>query len=491
MTITRFALVFLACIAWEAPIASSADDPNSAEVSELAYFAASDGWGDPDKQGRFRNIKISETSFTTINGQYSSLIEVIETEKLANLEGVGIFFEDYFPDEEREGFVKLLRENGVSEIVTNRDDAWSKARRLYLARTTGTLVGTITAAETGEPLPGAFVSSQFFGDDTDESGEYKVIYLDPGTEVISASRRDRKTQSVEIEFVAGKSTKRDFVLELATPACCALEGEWEIELRITDDRRSPESLPDEVANTVAGTLRFSDVFKDPLLDKSEYEDSINDEFGEYKIDLTPFFGENITASVSNTIFPGSNQLDILTQAMGMIYDGNRVSIDFIPRMSHGGISLSGIISENEVVEGRWVKRDLAVMLSGEFSMKRSDKPSARMVALANVLSGVWTKNEWFSEDDVARCRQLKIFPGAIQSAHSQYFDTIHDPKRCAVERTHLNWGGYTDRTSIVELDCKKFWMRIRLVDHFFEERGFLPMSALDLKAFYSSHSIPE
>ena len=127
MTIIRFALVFLACIAWEAPIASSADDPNSAEVSELAYFAASDGWGDPDKQGRFRNIKISETSFTTVNGQYSSLIEVIETEKLASLEGVGIFFENYFSDEERENFTALLTKNGVSDIITNRDDAWSAA----------------------------------------------------------------------------------------------------------------------------------------------------------------------------------------------------------------------------------------------------------------------------------------------------------------------------------------------------------------------------
>jgi hypothetical protein len=251
-------------------------------------------------------------------------------------------------------------------------------------------------------------------------------------------------------------------------------------------------VPNKLSPSAIGTIRFSGEYRDPTpVRKPVYRDSIKDEFGEYEIDLTPIFGENITNSVSNTIFPGSNDPDILKQASGMIYDGNRVSVDFIPRMSHGGISLSGIISEDRVIEGRWVKRDFAVVLSGEFSMARSDKPSARMKALANVLSGTWTKNEWFSEDDVARSRQLEIFPGAIQSAHSQYFDKIHDPKRCAVERTYLNWGGYIDRTSIVELDCKKFWMRIRLVDHFFEERGFLPMSALDLNAFYSSHSIPE
>jgi len=492
MAAARLTFALLACIAWQVPIALAAAGPNSPEVSDLAYFAASDGWGASDKQDRFRMIRISKSSFTTKNGEYSSLVKLIEIEKLANLEGVGIFFEDYFSEEEREGFVKALRENGIVEIVTNRDAAWSKARSLYLAHTTGTLVGTITAAETGEPLPGAFVSSQFFGDDTDENGEYKVIYLDPGIEVISASRRDRKTQSLEIEFAPGKRTKKDFVLELATPACCVLEGEWEIELRITDDRRSPENRPDEVAKTVSGTVRFSNEFRDPVLvGKPRFKDSIKDEFGEYKIDLTPFFGENITASVSNTIFAGSNHPDMLTEATGIVYDGNRVSIDFIPRMSHGGISLAGIISDDKAIEGRWEKRDYAVMLSGEFSMKRSDKPSARMVALANVLSGNWTKNEWFSEDDVARSRQLEIFPRGIQSAHSQYFEKIHDPKRCAVERTYLNWGGYIDRTSIVELDCKEFWMRIKLVDQFFEERGFLPMSALDLNAFYSSHSIAE
>lgn len=95
-----------------------------------------------------------------------------------------------------------------------------------------------------------------------------------------------------------------------------------------------------------------------------------DEFGEYDIDLQPFFGDNIAGEVaSTTVFGGRPGANILTEADGYVHHGNQVVISLIPRMSHGGLSLEGTI-ERDKIRGSWLKRDYAPTESGRFIMVR-------------------------------------------------------------------------------------------------------------------------
>lgn len=211
------------------------------EVSELAYFASGLEWGDPNNQHRFAMIEVMAGDYISQNGTYDSLQDLLTTESLSELEGIAIECRECAPfsggnDLQRE-IEGVLLANGIDDFLIWPSSEWSQARQIFLDRTTGKFVGTVTSAETGEPLRNAFVSSEFFGDTTDENGEFEVIYLDPGTVHLVASRRDRESVEVDIEIVAGETIRHDFALPEARPACCRLEGEWEIELTVTDDRR--------------------------------------------------------------------------------------------------------------------------------------------------------------------------------------------------------------------------------------------------------------
>jgi hypothetical protein len=116
------------------------------------------------------------------------------------------------------------------------------------------------------------------------------------------------------------------------------------------------------------------------------------------------------------------------------------------------------------------------------SERRSPEPTARMIALAHVLSGSIIPNEWFSAEDVERTEQL-VFPSGSVAPHPSVVDRIKDPSRCAVERSSLTYAGEVQRTEVVELKCDEFWRMIRDVDDYYEKWGFLPSSSTELEMF--------
>lgn len=348
-------------------------------VSELAYFASDGGWGDPENQHRFVAIKISDGQFHTQQGTYETLSQLLRDENIAEFEGVAIECRDcsgYTGGNELQvELVTGLHQAGIENYLIWPNEEWSAARRIFLDRTTGRVAGKITASENGEPLQWAYVSSTYLGGDADENGEYEVDLLDPGIVRLVASRRGRESVVAEVEVVAGKTVEHDFELALAKPACCKLEGDWDIVLTLTDDERPDDFKPDIVGDTARGRIVFSDKYTNPIGGRgSTHEDGVIDEFGEYDIDLTPFFGDNITASISNTIFGGSNDPDPLKQVAGSISHHDKVGISFIPRMSHGGITLFGTIADDAEIRGEWHKRDFAVMMWGTFVMTRLPEP---------------------------------------------------------------------------------------------------------------------
>jgi len=126
---------------------------------------------------------------------------------------------------------------------------------------------------------------------------------------------------------------------------------------------------------VVGAITFSPDAPDPFPEarrRGPSSDPTLDEFGTYDIDLRPILGEDITRATSNTVFPGRPGSDILKEAEGFVHHRNKVDINLIPRMSHGGISLTGMIDGDEV-RGEWIKRDYAPSVSGTFLMRRKNR----------------------------------------------------------------------------------------------------------------------
>ena len=244
-------------------------------------------------------------------------------------------------------------------------------REIEFARTRGTIQGRVTDAQTGEPLEDVSVSAQYLGDSTDATGDFQIMFLEPGIVELRAWRRDLVQSSQPVKVSAGQTASVHLKMTRAPRACCRLEGDWNITL-ILDKGRAVGSV--HAGKSVQGTVRFSSAIPDPLPDRRRTRgDSIVDEFGEYRINLHPFFGADITKSQSTSIFPGREGADLLTEADGYVYNGNQVEIVFIPRMSHGGISLSGQL-EGDSIRGSWIKRDFAPSFEGSFVMKRAQRP---------------------------------------------------------------------------------------------------------------------
>jgi hypothetical protein len=242
-------------------------------------------------------------------------------------------------------------------------------RREVLNRTTGTIVGTVREVGTKQPLQGVFVSAQYFGDQTTADGRFRIEYIRAGEDEVTASRRDLIEARQRARVLTTREAAVDLFVERAPPPCCRLAGAWSVRLVL----REPGRLLAARGTEVAGVISFSPDAPDPFPERRQClpsDDRTLDEFGSYDIDLRPILGEDITRATSNTIFGGRPGSDILKEAEGFVHHRNVVAIILIPRMSHGGISLTGTI-DNDEVRGEWIKRDYAPTISGTFLMRRT------------------------------------------------------------------------------------------------------------------------
>src|SRR5687767_447407 len=104
--------------------------------------------------------------------------------------------------------------------------------------------------------------------------------------------------------------------------------------------------------------------------------------------------------------------------------------------------------------------------------------SARMVALAYLLSGSDVPNSGFSPEDESVARDY-VFGVFNIDAHPSLRWTVKDPARCAVEREYLAYDGGVQSRAVVEMECDAFWKMIRPLDDYYEEWGYLPSSEFE------------
>jgi Carboxypeptidase regulatory-like domain len=261
----------------------------------------------------------------------------------------------------------LLLLFGISTFAVVTEARTTQEPQPTSEQSRGSIRGRVVDATTSVPIPGVQVSAQHLGDSTDKTGAFRIAYIRPGDVEVTAWRRDLMMTTAHVRVTAGQVTSVELRATKAPLAWCRLEGEWSVALVLDKSQISPPGT------TVRGTVTFSENARDPVPTRTPYpDDPTLDEFGKYEVDLRPFFGEDIAKAHSNTVVPGGRDSDLFKEVAGYVHHLNAVEITFIPRMSHGGLTLEGEI-EGDRISGTWLKRDVAPSETGHFLMTRKSK----------------------------------------------------------------------------------------------------------------------
>ena len=94
---------------------------------------------------------------------------------------------------------------------------WSALAAPQAQAQTGTVRGTITDAQTGEPLPGATVRVEgtSLGAATSIEGEYRIVGVPAGAQTLVGSYVGYAPEEVSVTVVAGEALEQDFALSFA------------------------------------------------------------------------------------------------------------------------------------------------------------------------------------------------------------------------------------------------------------------------------------
>jgi hypothetical protein len=145
-----------------------------------------------------------------------------------------------------------------------------------------------------------------------------------------------------------------------------LEGRWTIELRLD----SAGALgPPPTGRLVRGEVLVSSERAPTIFAGDSAEPT--QRFGRYRVDLIPFFGAAIAGDVSTSVMGPVDSL-FTTELLAWLTHRDSVRLEFIPRISHGGLSLWGRLRDDRIV-GRWAQRAYARGATGRFTMVRQSR----------------------------------------------------------------------------------------------------------------------
>ncbi len=142
----------------------------------------------------------------------------------------------------------------------------------------------------------------------------------------------------------------------------ALEGRWKLELILG----SPSARTAPMAGQIDGEIIFGTTsFWNP-----------GDRFGRHSLNLRSFFGNSFLRPSGVAAF-GAADTSMVTEVSGAVR-GDSVEIDFIPRIDHGGISLSGRFW-GDSAKGTWQRRGADG--DGRFVLRRVSREPLSVAAI--------------------------------------------------------------------------------------------------------------
>lgn len=271
----------------------------------------------------------------------------------------------------------------------------------------GPLTIAVTDAATGRPLPSAWVVVDGRGviDFTKRTACHDVtLPKTSGTRHrVEVESRRYVSADTTVDVPRGESRMVRIALVPAPPACCRLEGEWEMTLVLDSAGRL-----EPAKRTTTGRMAFHPRLTPPARRGFEEEEAFS-EWARFDVDLGVFFGGPYARDVSTTVY-GAVTEDFFQQAVGEVFAGDSVMIGMIPGMSHGGLSLRGSLRD-DTVRGRWVQNAYCCGARGRFEMHRVT-PSAAGDSLvtrgARILAESIRRAEEEVEGRKARAGSLRL-----------------------------------------------------------------------------------
>lgn len=239
------------------------------------------------------------------------------------------------------------------------------AHQAALRDTTASVFGYIVDESSGGPVADAYVSGEYMGGGTDSTGRFEVPYLPAGQHALRVSKPGYLEQSVTVTVQPPGETHAFVRLRRASLPCCALDGRWRI--RLTLDSAGRGQTP--VARTAEGLVALSRTYPRYFQPRGAPDPYVTEVGGLHWVDLAPFFGTQIARDVSTTVAGTVDSL-FARETDATIFNGDSVSIDFVPRISHGGLSLSGRLVGGDTLRGRWIQRAYCCGAEGRFVMIR-------------------------------------------------------------------------------------------------------------------------
>lgn len=173
-----------------------------------------------------------------------------------------------------------------------------------------------------------------------------------------------------------RTLRQALLAAIALPASIgaqAVTGTWSIELWL--DSASVLG-PRPTARFMQGLVRFDTLHVDSGVAGNGTRWTRRYWPGRFSIDLTPFFGGPVGRDVSATIqypFDQTSATEVEAEV-----NGDSLSLEFIPGVSHGGISLSGIVVADSMA-GAWQMRAYCCGAYGHYRMRRTSSAPVAFV----------------------------------------------------------------------------------------------------------------
>lgn len=231
------------------------------------------------------------------------------------------------------------------------DSAWAVAIR-------------VIDADTRLPVSNASVWAMTDGEFSDSTGWVCLRQLGDTEATLTVTRRGYEDVELQLAGKSGDMLLREVVFQRLERPCCDVRGTWRITLQLD----SPSHFhPKPKGRTTAGEVRLG--FGDVPAEVHDAVDSlVRVARGLHSVDFTPFFDGPYARDVSTSVFGGGPNL--LREVAAEVPFGDSVRLTFIPRMSHGGLSLRGRIL-GDSVSGTWVQNSNSRGAYGTFVMIRA------------------------------------------------------------------------------------------------------------------------
>jgi hypothetical protein len=199
---------------------------------------------------------------------------------------------------------------------------------------------------------------------TDSSGFACIRKISAESESLRVRRPGYQTSATVVAGKPGNVVSRALYYHRVPDPCCDLRGNWWISFSLAS---AAGRGPRPTKRTVAGELALGPRVI-PLQQGDDIDSLVHIVRGLHHVDFRPFFGGAVARDVSTSIF--GQGPDLLHEVEATVPMDDSVRITFIPRMSHGSLSLVGRI-RSDTVRGTWIQNAFCCGANGTFVMART------------------------------------------------------------------------------------------------------------------------